>query len=129
MKRYAAFALAIPALATLFLHSPSERLAQAGSPAKSGKGVQAPAFPQPKKAVPERPAQPRATRPSKDVLTAKSMADLHRLIRPQKGDYKWDAIPWFASIWHARRAAAAQDKPIFVFGTGGAGFNDPLGNC
>ena len=67
--------------------------------------------------------------PSKDSLTAANMPDLHRLIRLQPGEYKWDAIPWYASIWHARRAAAAEDKPIFVFGTGGAGFNDPLGNC
>jgi hypothetical protein len=67
--------------------------------------------------------------PSKDALTAENMTELHQLIRLQDGEYRWDAIPWYASIWHARRAAAAQDKPIFVFGTGGAGFNDPLGNC
>src|SRR5688572_2708162 len=66
---------------------------------------------------------------SKHALTAQSMDNLHRLIRLQKGEYRWDEIPWYASIWHARKAAAAQDKPIFVFGTGGAGFNDPLGNC
>jgi len=100
MKRIAAFACVFLALAGLLLPLPSGG-----------------------------PAQARATRPSKDVLTASNMADLHGLIRPKKGEYKWDAIPWYASIWHARRTAAAQDKPIFVFGTGGAGFNDPLGNC
>jgi hypothetical protein len=129
MRRFTAVACAIPALAALFLLLPSERPAQGRTPAKSDKGDQAPAFLQGKKAVPERPAQPRAARPSKDFLTARNMADLHRLIRPQKGEYKWDAIPWYASSWHARRAASAEDKPIFVFGTGGAGFNDPLGNC
>jgi hypothetical protein len=67
--------------------------------------------------------------PSKDFLTPESMGRLHALIRPQKGEYKWDRIPWYASIWHARKAAAAEDKPILVFGTSGAGFNDPLGNC
>ncbi len=56
--------------------------------------------------------------PSKDVLTAGNMAELHRLIRLQEGEYRWDAIPWYASIWHARRAAEEEDKPIFVFGTG-----------
>jgi hypothetical protein len=66
---------------------------------------------------------------SRFALTPKSFPELHALIRPQKGEYKWDVVPWYSSIWHARRAAAAQDKPIFVFGTGGAGFNDPLGNC
>jgi hypothetical protein len=66
---------------------------------------------------------------SKHALTSGTFAELHQLIRLQKGEFKWDAIPWYASIWHARRAAAAEDKPILVFGTGGAGFNDPLGNC
>jgi hypothetical protein len=68
-------------------------------------------------------------KPSKHALTAQSMEGLHKLIRLQPGEYRWDEIPWYASIWHARKAAAEQDKPIFVFGTGGAGFNDPLGNC
>jgi hypothetical protein len=68
-------------------------------------------------------------RPSKDALSAKSMPGLHKLIRLQPGEYKWDAIPWYASLYHARKEAAAQDRPIFFFGTGGAGFNDPLGNC
>ena len=68
-------------------------------------------------------------KPSKHALTPQSLEGLHKLIRLQPGEYRWDAIPWYASIWHARKAAAAQDKPIFVFGTGGAGFNDPLGNC
>jgi hypothetical protein len=67
--------------------------------------------------------------PSKDALTQQNLEELHRLIRPQKGEYPWEEVPWYASIWHARKAAAAEDKPIFVFGTGGAGFNDPLGNC
>jgi hypothetical protein len=66
---------------------------------------------------------------SKHALTPASTEGLHRLIRPQPGDYRWDEVPWYASIWHARKAAAVEDKPIFVFGTGGAGFNDPLGNC
>jgi hypothetical protein len=66
---------------------------------------------------------------TKNALTPATMPQLHQLIRLQPGEYKWDAIPWYASIWHARRAAAAEDKPILVFGTGGAGFNDPLGNC
>jgi hypothetical protein len=71
----------------------------------------------------------RAESPSKNSLTPESMEALHGMIRLQPGEYKWDEIPWYTSIWHARKAAAAEDKPIFVFGTGGAGFNDPLGNC
>jgi hypothetical protein len=82
-----------------------------------------------KKKVAERNAAGQAAPVSKGALTAESMEELHQLIRPQKGEYPWDEIPWYASIWHARKAAAEEDKPIFVFGTGGAGFNDPLGNC
>jgi hypothetical protein len=77
----------------------------------------------------ERRPDRRDVTPSKDALAAATMPDLHEVIRLQKGEFKWDAIPWYASIWHARRAAAQEDKPILVFGTGGAGFNDPLGNC
>jgi RNA polymerase sigma factor (sigma-70 family) len=68
-------------------------------------------------------------RTTKDLLTPESMASLQQLLRPDKSEYRWDEIPWLASIWHARKKAAAENKPIFVFGTAGAGFNDPLGNC
>ena len=76
------------------------------------------------------PAQgPGKDRPTKELLTLDSFAQLHTLIQPEAGEYRWDEIHWLASIWHARRQAAAEDKPIFIFGTAGAGFNDPLGNC
>jgi hypothetical protein len=83
-----------------------------------------PAFPDDPK-----PKPPLARPSSKDALTPATMPVLHQLIRLQPGEFKWDAVPWYASIWHACKAAAAEDKPILVFGTGGAGFNDPLGNC
>ena len=70
----------------------------------------------------ERPA-------TKDLLTPESFAQLHKTLCLQPGEYRWDEIPWLASVWHARKKAASEDKPIFVFGTAGAGFNDPLGNC
>jgi hypothetical protein len=50
-----------------------------------------------------------ASAASKDALTRANMAELHRLIRPQADEYRWDQVSWYA--------------------TGGAGFNDPLGNC
>jgi hypothetical protein len=67
--------------------------------------------------------------PSKCALDEKSWESLHKLLLPGKGDYRWEEVPWFASLWHARKKAAAENKPILLFGTGGAGFNDPLGNC
>ena len=72
---------------------------------------------------------PGKDRPTKELLTLDSFAQLHALIQPEAGEYRWDEIHWLASIWHARKQAAAEDKPIFIFGTAGAGFNDPLGNC
>lgn len=66
---------------------------------------------------------------TKDRLTPASFAQFHKLIQPEAGEYRWDEIPWLTSIWHARKQAAAENKPIFIFGTQGAGFNDPLGNC
>jgi hypothetical protein len=72
---------------------------------------------------------PGKDRPTKELLTRDSFAQLHTLIQPEAGEYRWDEIHWLASIWHARKQAAADDKPIFIFGTAGAGFNDPLGNC
>ena len=66
---------------------------------------------------------------TKDLLTPQAFDQLHKTLCLQPGEYRWDEIPWLASVWHARKKAAAENKPIFVFGTAGAGFNDPLGNC
>jgi hypothetical protein len=74
-------------------------------------------------------AEESVSRVSRDDVSATSFAALHKLIGPHPGDYRWDEVAWVTSIWHARERAAAEDKPILVFGTGGAGFNDPLGNC
>jgi hypothetical protein len=75
------------------------------------------------------PAAQDAGRASRDELTAASFSQLHKLIAPQPNEFRWDEIPWLTSLWHARQKAAAEDKPILWFGTGGAGFNDPLGTC
>jgi len=65
--------------------------------------------------------------PSKDALTAKSWPGLHKLLLPQKGEYPWEQLTWYASLHHARKAAAAEDKPILVWVTGGAGAQRPAG--
>ncbi len=77
----------------------------------------------------DEPAADQAKSKTRDLLTPQSFPQLHRTLCLQPGEYRWDAIPWVASVWHARKKAAAENKPIFVFGTAGAGFNDPLGNC
>jgi hypothetical protein len=41
---------------------------------------------------------------------------LHRLIRPQAGEFAWyEEIPWLTSIQQAREKAAAEGKPILVW--------------
>ena len=75
------------------------------------------------------PPAPSQSKPTKDLLTPESFPQLHKTLCLQPGEYRWDEVPWVASVWHARKKAAAENKPIFVFGTAGAGFNDPLGNC
>jgi hypothetical protein len=77
----------------------------------------------------EPPAAATATAGTRNLLTPESMPQLHKTLCLQRGEYRWDEIPWLASVWHARKKAAAENKPILVFGTAGAGFNDPLGNC
>ena len=51
---------------------------------------------------------------------------LHKMIKPQPGEARFHEIPWFLSIWEARKQAAAEGKPILVWsGSGGA----PVGSC
>jgi hypothetical protein len=80
-------------------------------------------------ALADTPPAASQARPTKDLLTPESFPLLHKMLCLQPGEYRWDEVPWVASVWHARKKAAAENKPIFVFGTAGAGFNDPLGNC
>jgi len=49
------------------------------------------------------------------------LAAIHRLIRPQPGESAWAAVPWTTDLAEARRRAAAEDKPIFVWRAGGGG--------
>jgi hypothetical protein len=51
---------------------------------------------------------------------------LHQMIKPQPGEMRFQEIPWLLSVHEARKKAAAEGKPIFVWsGSGGA----PIGGC
>jgi hypothetical protein len=52
-------------------------------------------------------------------LSADQFAAVHKLIKPQPGESKWAAIPWLTNLPEARRKAAAEDKPLFVWRAGG----------
>jgi hypothetical protein len=70
-------------------------------------------------AVPGRAAAP-------DPIPPEQFAALHKLIKPQPGELRFQEIPWLLSVWEARQKAAAEGKPILVWsGAGGA----PLGVC
>ena len=62
-------------------------------------------------------------------LTPKSFAPLHELIRPHEGEWRHLRVRWLTDVVAARKKAAAEDKPIIICYTGGAGYNEPLGVC
>lgn len=66
---------------------------------------------------------------SKIDLTPESSAKLRAAIRPQRNEWRHLQVHWYTDIVAAHKKAAAEDKPILVFRTGGAGYNDPLGQC
>lgn len=66
---------------------------------------------------------------SKRDLTPESFAKLHTLIRPQENEWRHLKVQWLTDVVAARKMAAAEDKPIIICYTGGAGYNEPLGVC
>ena len=62
-------------------------------------------------------------------LTPESFAKLHALVRPQENEWRHLRVRWLTDVVAARKKAAAEDKPIVICYTGGAGYNEPLGVC
>jgi hypothetical protein len=59
-------------------------------------------------------------------IPPEQFAALHKLIKPQPSELRFQEIPWLLSVWEARQKAAAEGKPILVWsGAGGA----PIGVC
>ena len=57
----------------------------------------------------------------KDRRSLVDVEKLHRLIKPQAGESRWMEIDWYPSVWEARKKAAAEGKPLFLWaGSGGA---------
>ncbi len=68
---------------------------------------------------PLRAEQPRPLGP--DEITR-----LHRMLKPQPGESRWMEIDWYPNVWEARKKAAAEGKPLFLWaGSGGA----PAAGC
>jgi hypothetical protein len=66
---------------------------------------------------------------SKRDLTPESFPAIHALVRPHRDEWRHLRVEWLTDVTAARKKAAAEDKPIVVLQTGGAGYNDPLGVC
>jgi hypothetical protein len=59
-------------------------------------------------------------------IPPEQFAALHKLIKPQPGELRFQEIPWLLNVWDARKKAAEEGKPILVWsGAGGA----PIGVC
>ena len=66
---------------------------------------------------------------SKLDLTRESLPKLLSLIRPHENEWRHLKVEWLTDVVAARKKAAAEDKPIVICYTGGAGYNEPLGVC
>src|SRR5262249_56615699 len=58
--------------------------------------------------------------PAQIDLNGETFAQLRKQIRPQPGESRWMEIPWLIDVHEARKKAAAEGKPLFVYSGGGA---------
>lgn len=68
-------------------------------------------------------------RAAKLDLTPETLPELHALVRPHPDEWRHLQVHWLTDVVAARKQAAAEDKPIVICYTGGAGYNEPLGVC
>jgi hypothetical protein len=66
---------------------------------------------------------------SKADLTPATFRELHTLVRPHENEWRHLKVDWLTDVVAARKKAVAEDKPIVICYTGGAGYNEPLGVC
>jgi len=72
------------------------------------------------------PQTPKALAAEPKPIPPEQFDKIHKLILPQTGESRWREIPWLTSTWEARKKAAAEGKPIFIWYAGGAA---PIGGC
>jgi hypothetical protein len=63
--------------------------------------------------------------PQLKEITPEQFEQLHQLIKPHKGEFKFMDIPWVANVGEARKMAAEEGKPLFIWYMVG----EPLGQC
>ena len=62
---------------------------------------------------------------AQDKKTSDSFEKLHAMMKPQPGEWNWAKIPWMGDLGEARKRAAAEGKPLYVWTMAG----EPLGQC
>lgn len=65
-------------------------------------------------------------RPKKtESISTEKFAQIHALMKPQPDEWKWAQVPWMGDLGEARKKAAAEGKPLYVWTMAG----EPLGQC
>jgi hypothetical protein len=75
------------------------------------------------------PGATEAVPASKHDLTPTTLPGLLALVRPHQNEWRHLKVQWLTDVVAARKRAAAEDKPLVICYTGGAGYNEPLGVC
>ena len=70
-----------------------------------------------------------ATHKSKEDLNENTFPKLWSLVRPHESEWRHLKVDWMTDVVAARKRSAAEDKPLVICYTGGAGYNEPLGVC
>lgn len=61
-----------------------------------------------------------AAGPDEAELRTDTFQRLRQQIRPQAGESRWMDVDWLTDLHEARRIAAAEGKPLFIYSSGGA---------
>src|SRR5262245_39293313 len=77
----------------------------------------------------QQPASIKPNKSAKNDLTADTFATIHTLVRPHENEWRHLKVDWLTDVVAARKRATAEDKPLVICYTGGAGYNEPLGVC
>jgi hypothetical protein len=48
-------------------------------------------------------------------IAASDFEKLQAMIKPRPGEANWAEIPWMTNLWEARKKAALEGKPLFVW--------------
>jgi len=56
---------------------------------------------------------------AEQTVTPDRLASLQRMISPQPDESRWAKVPWETNLKQARERASREDKPLFLWRSGG----------